>query len=62
MKCVDKCNKVDFREYIYGVIMASPRSVEAVLGKVTRIEPFTCKMAEQSLAEVGAWAGKLSTQ
>ncbi len=62
MKCVDKCNKVDFREYIYGVIMASPRSVEAVLGKVTRLEPIICRMSKESLVEVGAWAGKLSTQ
>ena len=62
MKCVDKCNKVDFREYIYGVIMASPKSVEATLGKVTRLEPIVCRMSEKSLVEVGAWAGKLSTQ
>jgi len=56
--CIDKCNKVDFRSYYYGVTMANPRSLKAELGKVTKIDSFVIRIK----VEVVAWAGKRSTQ
>jgi len=59
---MDKCNKVDFREYIYGVTMAKPRSIRAKISRVSKIDPLVDKIKPGIVTGVKAWAGKLSTQ
>jgi len=53
-----KCNKVDYREYVWGIRLAEKKSLDGKLGRVSDLSA----LKEKVVKEVVAWAGKLSTR
>ena len=55
---MDKCIKLDYREFIWGIMSGKPKSLKGEIGRVSKITP----LSEKIVKEVVAWAGKLTTK